>query len=82
MPKMFIKKTVLSIFLLVFLTDCADFSQKAKPLFKDLVTLYELSLTKCQTTQNVWATAIYDRKYALSTPDDDDYVSDFNQALL
>lgn len=72
------------IIMLSILTSCSDFKKKAKPLFKDLTTLYDLSLTKCKTTQEVWSTAIFDKKYALSTSTkfDDYYVSDFNTAIF
>jgi hypothetical protein len=78
------KTKLLTILLLTFLISCSDFKQKAKPLFKNLTSLYELSLSKCKTTQQVWSTAIYDNKYALSNSQnfDDYYVSDFNVAIV
>lgn len=69
--------------MLTLLTSCSDFKQKGKPLFKDLTTLYHLSLKKCKTTHQVWSTAIFDNEYALSTSTSfgDYYVSDFNVAI-
>lgn len=71
------------LFLLTFLIACSDFKQKAKPLFKNLTALYELSLYKCKITEQVWSAAIYENKYALSTPQNSwrSDVSDFNLAL-
>jgi len=71
------------IILITVLTSCSDFEKKGKPLFKNLNTLYSLSLTKCNTTQKVWSTAIYDKEYALSTSENYEvrYVSDFNEAV-
>lgn len=73
-----------SIILLTVLTSCSDFKQKAKPLFNNLTTLYDLSLTKCKTTQLVWSTAIFDKIYALSKSSNSEgyYVSDFNVAIV
>jgi hypothetical protein len=77
------KIKLLFLFFLIFLVSCSDFKQKAKPLFKDLVSLYGLSLEKCKTTQTVWSTAIFDKDYALSSDKkiDGNYVFDFNVAL-
>lgn len=74
-----IKLSILVV--LTLLTSCSDFKQKGKPLFKDLTSLYDLSLKKCKTTHQVWSTAIFDNEYALSTSTKLDYVSDFNVAI-
>ena len=71
--------TIISIFLFVLLTSCSNFEQEAKPLYKDLINLYELSLSKCKTTQSVWRTAIYDERYTLGAYQK---ISDFNSAQL
>lgn len=77
-------KISLTLALLIFLfTSCSDFNREAKPLFQHLIELYEISLLKCKTTQQVWHTAIYDNKYALCNSNnfEDYYVSDFNIAI-
>lgn len=68
---------------LVLFSSCSNLREEAKPLFKHLNELYEISLSKSKTTQLVWHTAIYDNKYALSTSSnfDDYYVPDFNVAI-
>lgn len=78
-----IKSLVIIIIPLVFLSSCSDFNEKGKPLFKDITLLYNHSLKKCKVTQLVWSTAIFDKKYALTTSNkfDDYYVSDFNRAI-
>lgn len=75
---------IISMALIVLLNSCSDFNKKGKPLFKDLLELYDLSLTKCKTIQQVWSSAIFDKKYALSTSTnfDDYYVPDFNFAIF
>ena len=79
------KIKIYTLFILsTILVSCSNFDKQAKPLYKDLVKLYGLSLKKSQTTQLVWSTAIFDNKYALALSDDSNatYVSDFNHALL
>lgn len=70
-------------FITLSLVSCSNFKEQAKPLFKHLNQLYEISLSKSKITQEVWYTAIYDNKYALSTSSkfEDYYVSDFNSAI-
>ncbi len=77
------KKLIYLFFLAAIIVSCSSFQKQANPLFKDLVQLYESSLEKCKITQVVWNTAIYDKKYALSTSSkfEDYYVSDFNIAI-
>lgn len=74
---------IMLAFITLSLVSCSNFKEEAKPLFKDLNQLYEISLSKSKITQQVWYTAIYDKKYALSTSNnfDDYYVSDFNVAI-
>jgi len=78
-----IKSLVIIIIPLVLLTSCSDFNEKGKPLFKNLTILYNQSLSKCKITQEVWSTAIYDKKYALTNSNkyQEYHVSDFNEAI-
>lgn len=78
------KKLITLFFITASLcTSCSDFKEKGKPLFKDLVTLYDISLAKCKITHKVWSTAIFDNRYALSDSESiyDYYVSDFSTAI-
>jgi len=81
MNRIFILFIIFTTFIFVA---CSDFEQKAKPLYQDIEKLYDISLKKCKITQEVWKTAIYDKRYALSTSNkfDDYYTRDFNTALL
>lgn len=76
--------SVISLTFIMLLNSCSDFNKKGKPLFKDLLELYDLSLTKCKTIQLVWSSAIFEKKYALATTKnfDDYYVPDFNFAMF
>jgi hypothetical protein len=78
-----IKSLVIIIIPLVLLTSCSDFNEKGKPLFKNLTILYNQSLSKCKITQEVWSTAIYDKKYALTNSNkyQEYHVADFNEAI-
>jgi len=80
------KTKFLPILLLIVLVSasCSNFKEEAKPLFKHLNQLFEASQSKCEITQRVWYSAIYDRRYALSNSDkfDDYYEPDFNTAIV
>lgn len=75
---------IMLAFIALSLVSCSNFKEEAKPIFRHLSQLYEVSITKSEITQKVWYTAIYKSKYALSKSDkfDDYYVSDFNDAIV
>ena len=76
-------KNIIPAFIILLFASCTSFQEQAKPAFKTLEALNTISYKKCSVTRDVWSTAIFDKKYALSTSQnfDEYYVSDFNIAI-